>query len=159
MTTIRDVPLNCPEATYVEPVYKEAGMRNFTNLVRTMLNDYGVYHVQFNTINKETLIDAKAHPENYPTLMVRVAGYSVYWTDIAERVQDDIINRTEHTFGGRSWGFRCAGLPNLGLRPDRASGAGTREEGMVGCRHFMDRTLFWRCGGPKFFRRAPESGG
>ena len=46
MTTIRDVPLNCPEATYVEPVYKEAGMRNFTNLVRTMLNDYGVYHVQ-----------------------------------------------------------------------------------------------------------------
>ena len=47
---------------------------------------------------KETLIDAKAHPENYPTLMVRVAGYSVYWTDIAERVQDDIINRTEHTF-------------------------------------------------------------
>lgn len=43
MTTIRDVPLNCPEATYVEPVYKEAGMRNFTNLVRTMLNDYGVY--------------------------------------------------------------------------------------------------------------------
>lgn len=84
MTTIRDMPLDCPEATYVEPVYKEAGMRNFTNLVRT--------------INKQTLIDAKAHPENYPTLMVRVAGYSVYWTDIAERVQDDIINRTEHTF-------------------------------------------------------------
>ena len=98
MTTIRDMPLDCPEATYVEPVYKEAGMRNFTNLVRTMLNDYGVYHVQFNTINKQTLIDAKAHPENYPTLMVRVAGYSVYWTDIAERVQDDIINRTEHKF-------------------------------------------------------------
>ena len=82
MTTIRDMPLDCPEATYVEPVYKEAGMRNFTNLVRTMLNDYGVYHVQFNTINKQTLIDAN----------------SVYWTDIAERVQDDIINRTEHTF-------------------------------------------------------------
>ena len=65
MTTIRDMPLDCPEATYVEPVYKEAGMRNFTNLVRTMLNDYGVYHVQFNTINKKTLIDAKANPENY----------------------------------------------------------------------------------------------
>lgn len=98
MNTIRDIPLNCPDATYVQPEYKEAGMRNFTNLVRTMLNDYRVYHVQFNTINKATLIDAKAHPENYPTLMVRVAGYSVYWTDIAERVQDDIINRTEHTF-------------------------------------------------------------
>ena len=96
MTTIRDVPLNCPEATYVEPAYKEAGMRNFTNLVRTMLNDYGVYHVQFNTINKETLIDAKAHPENYPTLMVRVAGYSTYFTLLTKAVQDEIIARTEN---------------------------------------------------------------
>ena len=95
---IRETGLNCPDATYEPPVYKEAGMKNFTNLVRTMLNDYGVYHVQFNTINKETLVDAKAHPENYPTLMVRVAGYSVYFTDIDERVQDDIIARTEHTF-------------------------------------------------------------
>ncbi|MBR6444414.1 MAG: hypothetical protein IKS63_03165 [Firmicutes bacterium] len=95
---IRETGLNCPEATYEAPAYKEAGMKNFANLVRTMLNDYGVYHVQFNTINKETLVDAKAHPENYPTLMVRVAGYSVYFTDIGERVQDDIISRTEHTF-------------------------------------------------------------
>lgn len=95
---IRETGLNCPEATYETPTYKEAGMKNFASLVRTMLNDYGVYHVQFNTINKETLVDAKAHPENYPTLMVRVAGYSVYFTDIGERVQDDIISRTEHTF-------------------------------------------------------------
>jgi len=98
MTTIRDRDLNCPDATYVEPSYKAAGMQNFASLVRTMLNDYGIYHVQFNTITKETLLDAKAHPENYPTLMVRVAGYSVYWTDIAARVQDDIIARTEHSF-------------------------------------------------------------
>ena len=98
MTTIRDTGLNCPEATYVEPVYKEAGMRNFANLVRTMLNDYGVFHVQFNTVNKETLLAAQKNPENYPTLIVRVAGYSVYFTDIAERVQNDVISRTEHTF-------------------------------------------------------------
>ncbi len=98
MTTVRDIPMELPEATYVQPVYKEAGMNNFLNLVRTMLNDYGVYHVQFNTINKETLIDAKKHPEHYPTLIVRVAGYSVYWTDLAERVQNDVINRTEHSF-------------------------------------------------------------
>lgn len=98
MTTIRETGLNCPEGTYVEPCYKEAGMKNFTNLVRTMLNDYGVYHVQFNTVNKETLVDAQKHPENYPTLIVRVAGYSVYFTDIAERVQNDVIARTEHTF-------------------------------------------------------------
>lgn len=98
MRTIRETGLDLPEATYEMPTYKEAGMNNFVNLVRTMLNDYGVYHVQFNTIDKSTLLDAKAHPENYPTLLVRVAGYSVYWTDIAERVQDDIINRTEHQF-------------------------------------------------------------
>lgn len=90
--------LNTPEATYIEPVYKEAGMKNFANLIRTMLNDLGVFHVQFNTVSKETLIDAKAHPENYPTLIVRVAGYSAYWTDLGEPTQDDIINRTEHTF-------------------------------------------------------------
>ena len=98
METIRDIEMNLPEATYVMPKYKEAGMDNFCNFVRTMLNDHGVYHVQFNTLDKNTLIDAKAHPENYPTLMVRVAGYSVYWTDIGTRVQDDIINRTEHKF-------------------------------------------------------------
>ena len=45
---------------------------------------------------KDTLIDAKYHPEKYPTLMVRVAGYSVYFTDIAERVQNDIIARNEN---------------------------------------------------------------
>ena len=98
MQTIRETGMNLPEATYTMPTYKEAGMKNFMNLIRTMVNDYGVYHVQFNTLNKETLKDAKVHPENYPTLMVRVAGYSVYWTDLAERVQDDVISRTEHQF-------------------------------------------------------------
>ena len=94
MNTFRDIPLNCPDATYVQPEYKEAGMRNFTNLVRTMLNDYGVYHVQFNTINKATLIDAKAHPEDHPELIVRVAGYSAYFTRLPESIQDEVINRT-----------------------------------------------------------------
>jgi len=90
--------LNTPESSYVEPGYKEAGMKNFASFIRTMLNDLGVYHVQFNTVDKETLIDAKAHPENYPTLIVRVAGYSAYWTDLGEPTQDDILSRTEHSF-------------------------------------------------------------
>ena len=93
-----EIILNTPEANYEEPKYKQAGMRNMKNLVRSLLNDYGVQHVQFNTINKDTLIDAQKHPEKYPTLMVRVAGYSVYWTDLSKRVQDDVINRTEHHF-------------------------------------------------------------
>ena len=90
--------LNTPDSSYTQPEYNPSGMRNFMNLIRTMLNDYGISHVQFNTINKETLIDAQKHPEKYPTLMVRVAGYSVYWTDLSKRVQDDVISRTEHHF-------------------------------------------------------------
>ena len=90
--------LNTPESTYKEPEYKEAGMRNFMNLIRTTLNDFGVEHVQFNTLNKETLVDAQKSPQKYPTLMVRVAGYSVYFTDLGKRVQDDVISRTEHHF-------------------------------------------------------------
>lgn len=93
-----NLDLHFEKSTYREPEYKESGMRNFANLIRTLLNDYGVEHVQFNTINKETLIDAQKHPEKYPTLMVRVAGYSVYFTDLSKRVQDDIISRTEHRF-------------------------------------------------------------
>jgi formate C-acetyltransferase len=90
--------LNTPESSYKEPEYKEAGMKNFMNLIRTTLNDLGVEHIQFNTQNKETLLDAQQHPEKYPTLMVRVAGYSVYFTDLGKRVQDDVISRTEHHF-------------------------------------------------------------
>lgn len=90
--------LNTPEGTYTEPSYNQNGIRNFSSLVRTMLNDYGVYHVQFNTVDKEVLKDAMVHPEEYPTLMVRIAGYSVYWTDLSERCQEDVINRTEHSF-------------------------------------------------------------
>jgi len=90
--------LNTLESSYSEPEYKQAGMRNFINLIRTTLNDFGVEHIQFNTQNKETLIAAQKHPEKYPTLMVRVAGYSVYFTDLGKRVQDDVISRTEHKF-------------------------------------------------------------
>ncbi|MCD8163524.1 MAG: autonomous glycyl radical cofactor GrcA [Synergistaceae bacterium] len=56
----------------------------------------GIYHVQFNTVNKKTLLEAQKNPEKYPTLIVRVAGYSAYWTDLGVKTQNDIINRTEH---------------------------------------------------------------
>ena len=49
-----------------------------------------------NCQDKAVRLDAQKHPEKYPTLMVRVAGYSVYFTDLGKPVQDDIINRTEH---------------------------------------------------------------
>ena len=65
-------------------------------LIKTFF-DRGGYHLQFNMIDKKTLLDAKAHPENHRDLVVRVAGYSAYFVDLVQEVQDDIIARTEHS--------------------------------------------------------------
>ncbi len=58
----------------------------------------GGYHIQFNMVSKDELLDAKAHPEAHRDLIVRVAGYSAYFVDLVPSVQDDIIARTEHVF-------------------------------------------------------------
>jgi pyruvate formate-lyase/glycerol dehydratase family glycyl radical enzyme len=60
--------------------------------------DLGCYHVQFNVVDKDVLLDAQVHPEKYPDLVVRVAGYSAYWADLGKSLQDDIILRTEQNF-------------------------------------------------------------
>ena len=60
--------------------------------------DLGIYHVQFNVVDKATLLDARAHPEKYSDLVVRVAGYSAYWVDLDEGIQNEIIRRTEQSF-------------------------------------------------------------
>ncbi len=56
----------------------------------------GGMQVQFNIMSYETLIDAKEHPEKYPGLMVRVSGYSAYFRDLNEKMQDELITRTEY---------------------------------------------------------------
>lgn len=55
-----------------------------------------LWHLQFNIINRETLLAAKAHPEDYRSLLVRVAGYSAYFVELTDELQNDIIARTEH---------------------------------------------------------------
>jgi hypothetical protein len=60
--------------------------------------ELGIGHIQFNVIDKATLIDAQAHPENYTNLVVRVAGYSAYFIDLPKALQDDVINRVEQGF-------------------------------------------------------------
>ncbi|MCI5597456.1 MAG: glycyl radical protein [Lachnospiraceae bacterium] len=75
----------------------DQGLMNFAAVVRNYFDKKGM-HVQFNVIDKETLLDAQAHPENYKDLVVRVAGYSAHWTVLAKEVQDDIIARTEQSF-------------------------------------------------------------
>lgn len=68
-------------------------------LIRTYFLRKG-QHVQFNVFSAEQLRDAQLHPENYPTLLVRVAGFSVLFTSIDRKLQDDIIMRTEQSSGG-----------------------------------------------------------
>ncbi len=72
----------------------QQGLQNFVSLIRTFFDKKGM-HMQFNVVSKETLLDAQKHPENYKTLVVRVAGYSALLTTWSRSLQDDIINRTE----------------------------------------------------------------
>ncbi len=65
-------------------------------LIRTFFDDLGGWHVQYNIVSRETLIAAKKDPEKYRDLVVRVAGYSAFFRDLASDTQDDIIARTEH---------------------------------------------------------------
>ena len=58
--------------------------------------DLKLWHVQFNVINKETLLAAKREPEKYRNLIVRIAGYSAYFVDLSTDLQNDLIARTEH---------------------------------------------------------------
>ena len=63
------------------------------DLIRTYFN-MGGFHIQFNILTPEKLIDAKAHPENYRSLVVRVAGYSAFFVELDSEIQDEIIART-----------------------------------------------------------------
>lgn len=75
----------------------EAGYGNLASLVRTYFS-LGGLHVQFNIISKEILQEAQQNPEQYRGLVVRVAGYSAFFTSLDKSLQEDIIARTEHTF-------------------------------------------------------------
>ena len=71
-----------------------AGLENFVSFIRCYFDQKGS-HIQFNVVSKETLLGAQKNPEEYKTLVVRVAGYSALFTSLSRSLQDDIINRTE----------------------------------------------------------------
>ncbi len=74
------------------------GRDNVLQLVRTLFENGG-YHIQFNLLNTDILRDAQKHPEKYRDLVVRVAGFSAFFTQLHKGVQDEIIERTLQSFG------------------------------------------------------------
>lgn len=77
-------------------VDSEANLKKFVDFNHA-LNDYGIFHVQYNILDGDTLLEAQRHPENYKDLLVRVSGYSAYFVELGRDVQDHLIRRTVHT--------------------------------------------------------------
>ncbi|WP_040195549.1 glycyl radical protein [Candidatus Soleaferrea massiliensis] len=75
---------------------KEEDRMKLIFLVRTFFNRLHGFHVQYNVVSRDTLLDAQKHPEKHRDLIVRVAGYSAFFNVLSKQTQDDIIERTEH---------------------------------------------------------------
>ncbi len=73
----------------------DEGTEKIVNLIRTWC-DLKLWHLQFNIVNRQTLLNAQKEPDNYRSLLVRIAGYSAYLCDLSRELQNDIIDRTEH---------------------------------------------------------------
>ena len=75
----------------------EKGLDNMASLIRSYFSMDG-HHIQFNVIDRQTLIEAQKNPEDYKDLIVRVAGYSDFFRNLDKPLQDEIIERTEQSF-------------------------------------------------------------
>lgn len=75
----------------------EENKEKLAMMIKTFFNRLQGYHVQYNVVSRDTLIDAQKNPEKYRDLIVRVAGYSAFFNVLSKATQDDIIERTEHT--------------------------------------------------------------
>ncbi len=74
----------------------EKGMNGLAKLIRGYFK-LGGHHIQFNVVDRDTLLEAQAKPDEHRDLIVRVAGYSDYFCDLSRVLQDEIITRTGHT--------------------------------------------------------------
>ena len=78
-------------------IQKDSDKLKLISIIRTFFEDLKGWHVQYNIVSKETLLAAKKNPEKYRDLIVRIAGYSAFFTTLSPDTQDDIIARTEHS--------------------------------------------------------------
>jgi len=76
-------------------VVRNGNVQKLTHLIRSFV-DQKIYHVQINVISSDTLRAAQKEPEKYRDLMVKVAGYNAFFTQLSKQLQDSIIARTEH---------------------------------------------------------------
>ncbi len=77
-------------------IKNELDKEKLAMMIRTFFAELKGWHVQYNIVSKEQLLAAKANPDKYRDLVVRVAGYSAFFTTLSPDAQDDIISRTEH---------------------------------------------------------------
>lgn len=75
----------------------EENKQKLEMMIRTFFNRLDGYHVQYNVVSRDTLLDAQKHPQKHRDLIVRVAGYSAFFNVLSRQTQDDIIERTEQT--------------------------------------------------------------
>ena len=73
----------------------EEGTEKLVQFIKTW-RDLKLWHIQFNVLNTDTMSKAQQQPELYRNLLVRIAGYSAYFTELTKDLQDDLISRTEH---------------------------------------------------------------
>jgi formate C-acetyltransferase len=78
-------------------IQDERDKRKLASMLRAFFDELKGWHVQYNIVSRETLLKAKDDPDSYRDLVVRVAGYSAFFTTLSPDTQDDIIARTEHT--------------------------------------------------------------
>jgi indoleacetate decarboxylase len=75
-----------------------AGSWNLIQLIKTLFETQTAFQIQFNVVDSRMLRDAQEHPEKYRDLIVRVAGFSAFFVELQKSVQDQVIERTEHSF-------------------------------------------------------------